>query len=326
MVNKEKNDRPAHPICIAVGQAPIHDDFLDSLFGGMQGDKLTPESQIITENASEEQHKEEPASEPVPEPEREPEPERGPVRFGRKDANIEGERRADMEERDSEVEDLLTEGYLPPLPLDYTPNMEIALTDCVYSMFLGSIYEETATRKYDIFFMVAPFEIKENEPSSNIVLYVFYKNQNYALTSLNNREKNSLLCQIASFSFLVRGRFTGGVWDADVQLAGESLRREDVFEIKGVRHNNPKNMGATNGHIRFTYQGYINHPEIVSTGCVNVFPMDDYGEEFLIVRCLEDFVDIFYTDEVRGIEMHTVEGDKCLSVVNEDGIVTAKLD
>lgn len=61
-----------------------------------------------------------------------------PVHFGRRDANIESERRMDVEEKDAAEKEVLTEGYLPPLPLDYVPNMEIALTDCVYSMFLGS--------------------------------------------------------------------------------------------------------------------------------------------------------------------------------------------
>lgn len=245
--------------------------------------------------------------------------------FDRDSVRTEAIRRSmEAEEVEESVEEL-SEGYMPPLPIGYIPNMQLALDDCAFSMFIGEICEADDRKKYEIYFMVAPFELRENEPSCNILMYAFFKNQNYSVTSpLTNGLKNSILCQIAEFQFLVRGSFRDGVWSSEIQLTGSSLRRKDIFDIKKSFHHNPKHPGG-NGHIRFTYEGYINHKEITSVGSIDVFPMDIKGETFIVVRCMEDFVDIFYTDDAVPIELKTTEGKKVLSIFKKDGIVTAEL-
>lgn len=249
-----------------------------------------------------------------------------PAGFGRDSVSTEAIRRSTETEEPEEEEEVRTEGYMPPLPLDYTPNMQIPLDDCIYSMFIGEICEAEDPKKYEIYFMVAPFEIRENEPSCNILMYAYFKNQNYSVTSpLTNDTKNSILCQIAEFQFLIRGSFKDGVWSSDIQLTGTSLRRNDVFDIKKIFHHNAEKPGG-NGHIRFTYDGYINHKEITSVGSVDVFPMDSTGRIFVVVRCMEDFTDIFYTDEPVPVELKTADGCRILSVSMEEKNVTAKLE
>lgn len=343
----------------------------------------------------------EPVMEKAPEPAVEPAPaETMTAGFGRNSVSAEAIRRSEEAEEPEEEVEVRTEGYLPPLPVNYTPNMQIALDDCVYSMFLGEICGADDPKKYEIYFMVAPFEIHENEPSCNILMYAFYRNQNYAITSpLTNNAKNSILCQIAEFQFLIRGSFKDGVWSSDIQLTGTSLRRNDVFEITKFCHHNAKHTGheagpaprdsdkesgpsgnvtprrgitsndssgiityhhlttgtgnkesplqagsplaswvsdkesgpsdhltTRNGHIRFTYEGYINHKEIPSVGSVDIFPMDSEGQTYVIVRCMEDFTDIFYTDDPVPVELKSDESIRILSVSVKEGIVTAELD
>lgn len=297
MEYKEKNSLSTPPICIAAESAPLCDDFLRGLFGSS-----------VRQDA----------------PEPEPEPRQESVHFGRDSIDGDGERIV-CDESEPELLEKPQQSYQPPLPLNYTPNRSLPLKDCVYSSFQGYVHTANATRRYGIFFMIAPFVIEEDNRSTNIVLYARYREQNYAITSLNNSHKNSLLFQIAEFQFLARGKFVSGKWSAEVRLAGDSIKKHDVFEIKMAYHNNPENIGTTNGHIRFFYDGYINHHDIVSSGCVNIFPMDMYGETFLIIRCIEDFIDAFYTDETPEIEMRTDEGVKWLSVSNADGVITAEI-
>lgn len=245
--------------------------------------------------------------------------------FCRDSVRTEAIRRSAEAEEPEVVMEERSEGYMPPLPIDYTPNMQLALDDCAFSMFIGEICEADDRKKYEIYFMVAPFELRENDPSCNILMYAYFKNQNYSVTSpLTDDLKNSILCQIAEFQFLVRGSFRDGVWSSEIQLTGSSLRRNDIFDIKRNYHHNPKHSGG-NGHIRFTYDGYINHKEITSVGSIDVFPMDIKGDAFIVVRCMEDFVDIFYTDAPDPIELKTAEEKKILSVFKRDGIVAAVL-
>lgn len=246
--------------------------------------------------------------------------------FDRNSVRTEAIRRSVETEEPEEETEIRSEGYMPPLPLEYTPNMQISMENCVFSMFIGEICEEDDPKKYEIYFMVAPFEIRENEPSCNILMYAYFKNQNYSVTSpLTNDMKNSILCQIAEFQFLIRGSFKDGAWSSDIQLTGTSLRRNDIFDIKKSYHHNAKKTDE-NGHIRFTYDGYINHKEITSVGSVDAFPMDIKGNAFVVVRCMEDFTDIFYTDEPVPIELKTTEGHRILSVFREGNTITAKLD
>lgn len=246
------------------------------------------------------------------------------VGFGRSDATGPSVRRYATKKEET-AQEHADEGFQPPLTTDFTPNHQIALKDCVYSMFSGEVYGETSLRKHNIYFMIAPFEISDHSPSSNILLYAYFNGQNYATTSLNNPDKNSLLFQVGEYQFLARGKFTDGKWSAQIQLTGDSLRRHDILDIKKTYHNNPSTLGETNGHIRFRYQGYINRKELVSTGCVNVFPIDVNSGAFIIVRCMEDFTDIFYTDDVDHVTLYTAEGKKNLTIKLENQIAYATL-
>lgn len=71
---------------------------------------------------------EEPDNPPAVMPAEEPAPE--PVFFGRDSIDGDGERIV-HEENEQEVMEKPQESYRPPLPLDYTPNLSLALKDCV---------------------------------------------------------------------------------------------------------------------------------------------------------------------------------------------------
>ena len=248
------------------------------------------------------------------------------VGFGRMDADTEPIARPTsmllQEETQEEGQEV---AFLPPLNDEFTPNYEIPLSDCVYSMFVGSVFEDTSLVKNPIYFMVAPFRIQKNEPTTNILFYAFYNHQSYAVTSLSNQNKNSLTCQIGQFQFLVRGKFTDGKWKAEVKLTGDSLRRNDKLEIAKEYHSNPDTIGHTNGHIRFTYNGYVNRKDLLSKGCVNIFPVDAEGKDFIVIRCIEDFIDPIFTDEVSDIILHTQDGDKKLNISTVQGVMRATL-
>lgn len=216
------------------------------------------------------------------------------------------------------------QGFQPPLTSEIENNFSIPLLDCVYSIFLADVYEEQAINKQKIFFMVAPFEVTKDSPSTNILFYAYTDHVPYCTTSLKNHEKNSLVCQIGQFQFLVRGSILDGKWQAEVKLTGESLRRGDILEIKQVKHFSPDSLGQTNGHIRFRYKGYINRPDLMSTGCINIFPIDPNTKDCVVVRCMEDFIDYVFTDQKKELKLQTAEhGIKQLHVTCENDTLQA---
>lgn len=247
------------------------------------------------------------------------------VDFSRKDADAAPERTPGHKFiREKDESDKPT-GFMPPLTGDITANTEIALSDCVYSIFLANIYEESSILKQKIFFMVAPFEVSEDTPSANIFLYAYMDGKNYSSNSLKNPNKNSLYCQIGPYEFFIRGYVKEGKWQAEIKLAGNSLTRHDIFEITNEKHFSPESLGKTNGHIRFRYKGFVNHKDMESLGCVNIFPIDPNTRDFVMIRCIEDFMDVFYsTDEKKVMELQTMEGVKEVRpVCDEYGICRA---
>ena len=247
------------------------------------------------------------------------------VDFSRKDADAAPERTPGHKFIREKDEDDKPTGFMPPLTGDITANTEIALSDCVYSIFLANIYEESSIVKQKIFFMVAPFEVSEDTPSANIFLYAYMDGKNYSSNSLKNPNKNSLYCQIGPYEFFIRGYVKEGKWQAEIKLAGNSLTRHDIFEITNEKHFSPESLGKTNGHIRFRYKGFVNHKDMESLGCVNIFPIDPNTRDFVMIRCIEDFMDVFYsTDEKKVMELQTMEGVKEVRpVCDEYGICRA---
>ena len=247
------------------------------------------------------------------------------VDFSRKDADAAPERTPGHKFIREKDENDKPTGFMPPLTGDITANTEIALSDCVYSIFLANIYEESSIVKQKIFFMVAPFEVSEDTPSANIFLYAYMDGKNYSSNSLKNPNKNSLYCQIGPYEFFIRGYVKEGKWQAEIKLAGNSLTRHDIFEITNEKHFSPESLGKTNGHIRFRYKGFVNHKDMESLGCVNIFPIDPNTRDFVMIRCIEDFMDVFYsTEEKKVMELQTMEGVKEVRpVCDEYGICRA---
>lgn len=247
------------------------------------------------------------------------------VEFSRKDADAAPERTPGHKFTRAEASEEKPAGFMPPLTGEIAPNTEIALSDCVYSIFLADIYEESSIMKQKIFFMVAPFEVSEDTPSANIFMYAYMDGKNYSSNSLKNPNKNSLYCQIGPYEFFIRGWLKDGKWQSEIKLAGNSLTRHDIFEITNVMHFSPETLGKTNGHIRFRYKGFVNHKNIESLGCVNIFPIDPNTKDFVMIRCIEDFMDVFYsTDEGKVMELQTTEGVKEVrAVCDEYGICRA---
>lgn len=274
------------------------------------------ESPILTEEMKKD-IPETPATEPKPIPE---------TSFSRMDADATPERTPGHKfMHDESGKEEKPQGYEPPLTGEIIPNTEIALSDCVYSIFLADVYEESSILKQKIFFMVAPFEVSEESPSVNIFMYAYMNGQNYSSNSLKNPNKNSLYCQIGPYEFFIRGWLRDGKWQAEIKLAGNSLTRHDIFEITNVMHFSPSTLGKTNGHIRFRYKGFVNHKELESLGCVNIFPIDPNTRDFVMIRCIEDFMDVFYsTDEGKTMELQTMDGVKEVKAVcDEYGICRA---
>lgn len=247
------------------------------------------------------------------------------VDFSRKDADAAPERTPGHKFIREKDDDDKPNGFLPPLTGDIVANTEIALSDCVYSIFLANIYEESSIMKQKIFFMVAPFEVAEDTPSANIFMYAYMNGKNYSSNSLKNPNKNSLYCQIGPYEFFIRGYVKEGKWQAEIKLAGNSLTRHDIFEITNEKHFSPESLGKTNGHIRFRYKGFVNHKDMESLGCVNIFPIDPNTRDFVMIRCIEDFMDVFYsTDEKKVMELQTMDGVKEVRpVCDEYGICRA---
>ena len=245
--------------------------------------------------------------------------------FSRKDADAAPERTPGHKFTRTETSEEKPAGFMPPLTGEINPNTEIALSDCVYSIFLADVYEESSIMKQKIFFMVAPFEVSEDTPSANIFMYAYMDGKNYSSNSLKNPNKNSLYCQIGPYEFFIRGWLKDGKWQSEIKLAGNSLTRHDIFEITNVMHFSPETLGKTNGHIRFRYKGFVNHKNIESLGCVNIFPIDPNTKDFVMIRCIEDFMDVFYsTDEGKVMELQTTEGIKEVrAVCDEYGICRA---
>lgn len=242
--------------------------------------------------------------------------------FSRMDADGAPEKTPTFRNRRTDQVGETDQGFQPPLTSEIVNNFKIPLSDCVYSIFLADVYEEQAINKQRIFFMVAPFEVTEDSPSINILFYAYTDHVPYCTTSLKNHDKNSLVCQIGQFQFLVRGSILNGKWQAEVKLTGESLRRGDILEIKQVKHFSPENLGQTNGHIRFRYKGHINRPDLTSTGCINIFPIDPNTKDCVIVRCMEDFIDYAFTDQKKELKLQTAEhGIKQLHVFCENNVL-----
>lgn len=300
------------------------EDELDALLKSLDIDDTEDVTQSKSSVLTEEMSKETDTSLPeTPVVESEPIPE---TSFSRMDADAAPERTPGHKfMRDESEKEEKPQGYEPPLTGEIVPNTEIALSDCVYSIFLANVYEESSILKQKIFFMVAPFEVSEESPSVNIFMYAYMNGQSYSSNSLKNPNKNSLYCQIGPYEFFIRGWLRDGKWQAEIKLAGNSLTRHDIFEITNVMHFSPSTLGKTNGHIRFRYKGFVNHKELESLGCVNIFPIDPNTRDFVMIRCIEDFMDVFYsTDEGKTMELQTMDGVKEVrAICDEYGICKA---
>lgn len=91
----------------------------------------------------------------------------------------------------------------------------------------------------------------------------------------------------------------------DSQHDCASLERKDVLRITNAYHQNPDNPEEyeKNGHIRFSYRIYMKQQGVVQRGCIRVFPMDNQGNGFIYVRCIEDTIDIFYSEDTPSVSL-----------------------
>lgn len=210
----------------------------------------------------------------------------------------------------------------------FIPTTQMHKEELFFSMFRGVLREEGSLLSEEIYFMVYPLMIEKDNASTNIVCYAFSKNENYCQTSLDNEIKNSLIMKVGCYEFLVRGRFDDYKWTSSIVTTGSTIKQNISFEIIGEYHSSPfvfDEDNLPNGHIKFKYVGYVNHKDELTEALIEVFPTDLMEDAFLVIRRIEDFIDVYYTDKVPLILIQTENGMAELKCYWENMKINAEL-
>ena len=246
--------------------------------------------------------------------------------FGKKSISGKPKERPLMAKEEKKEEKSEKRGLVSPFGDKFVNTLKMPIRDCIFSMFMGEISHDKSPYTEDIYFMVAPFEMKESAVSAEILFYIFYNGMGYIYSSIDNKENKSCYVEIpastgGTFSFIARGKWDKGKWSASVVLGISSARNKDVFSIKAHMHNNPE-KAPVNPHPRFHYEGFINRDDLVSVGTVDVFPVDGSGESFIAVRCIEDFKDYIDLSLTPECEIKRTDRKENMTVSFKDDIIS----
>ena len=182
----------------------------------------------------------------------------------------------------------------------YIEQNYVHASDCVYKLFRTSIRHKGSQIGDELFFYVYPLTLKENDPSTEIVAYCYYRGQNITVSSFDG-QNNLVRLKAGEYEFLIRGTFTDGKFDATINTTGASATTEDQLNISQffVNNINSGTINSQNGHVKFKYVGWESDPNKLYEGMIEIFPTDFKTNSFLIVRRIEDYIDYFYTDPVE---------------------------
>ena len=204
----------------------------------------------------------------------------------------------------------------------FIEQMSTHYTDCVYKLFRIGVHHKDSFLREEMFFYVYPLILKENDPSTEIVAYCFWKGKGYATSSYDGKN-NAVQFNVGDYEFLVRGTFENGKFDASIMTSGISATSGDVLDVitsfKNDIHSG--SINSQNGHIKFKYVGYETLSEKMHEGIIEVFPTDFNTNSFLVVRRIEDFIDYYFTDQQPNIYIQLEDEMDELICYWEDGVM-----
>lgn len=233
-----------------------------------------------------------------------------------------------LEEKFIEKDEVKTEIIpIPGVNMDFISNYNIEKIKCFFSTFRCVVHTKESAVKEEIFIMVYPFNIEQDCASTNIAVYAYFRGENHCATSLVNEGQNSVILRLADYEFLVRGRFDDYKFTSSIQTTGASIKNQDVLEVVSEHTVSPYYRAGddNNGHIKFKYIGYINFESELADGLIEVFPTDFTMDSFLVIKRMEDFIDIYYTDDINEISVQTKEGIKMLNCYWEKDLLRTEL-
>lgn len=200
-----------------------------------------------------------------------------------------------------------------------------------YQIHKVSVAHAGESRNEEIYFMVAPLEIEENNVSTPIVAYAFHNNHVYMASSRDNNDpgKNLLIMQIGDYELLIRGVFSNYKFTSHIFTSANSSHMDDTIAPLYNKESNPLPIKAKNGHIKFTYDGKLEGER----GTVEVFPVTEYTEgkdNFIVLHKIErangeTFGYKYATEENKKILLQTRDGLKELICHWEGDVAKAEI-
>lgn len=175
-------------------------------------------------------------------------------------------------------------------------------------------------RAEDMEVMIAPLKIQKYScPGVPIIVAVYYQGRMYVASSYDNNEdgKNIVPMEINEYYFLIRGFFNDkGEFQSTITTTGISASQGDLLTPVGLKKHRPTGSKVGNGHIKFKYESEY------GPGVVEVFPLDIYEKDFVVMTKNEEFTD-YYVVSNKGYGINRVllydNGVKSELVCNWDG-------
>jgi len=164
-------------------------------------------------------------------------------------------------------------------------------------------------RPDEMYFMVAPFEIKKTETATvPIIVYCYFNGKTYHASSYDTKEqgKNIVQITVGDYEFLIRGGFDkDGKFKTQIMTTGISANQGDKIAVYSHKEYSPENNISLNGHAKFKYIG-----ENGETGIMDVFPVDIEEDDFIAVGRCADFVDYYNIGNPRrgGLSTNYIYG------------------
>jgi len=190
----------------------------------------------------------------------------------------------------------------------------------VYQTVRATVRHEGSNKAEEIFFMIAPIDIKKDEISTKIIAYAYLNGKTYAQASIQNtvNGRNTITLCVGEYEFLIRGIFEDYKFSAIVMPDGITVKQNDTFNILDVTNYAPQSGLAQNGHIKFRYE-----TDDKQEGLIEVFPLGIDKENFVVLRQYSEWIDVLRTEQER-ILTPTIDGLQELVCVWEGDVLKAE--
>lgn len=222
--------------------------------------------------------------------------------------------------------------YLPDTAEDDVPNIRPMVTGSLFieernkpkDTFMFETQRimamhEGVSKGDEIFFTIAPLEIKKDCVSVPIIVYAFLRGKHYCVSSLDNEDKNKALVKLAlaDYEFLIRGMIDeNGKFSANIFTAGISTSQNDQINIIDRRSYNPPLSKVKNGHVKFEYDSVAGEKNMLE-----VFPVSMEENQFFILKRSGEWIDYYCTENVPKIVIQTKSGMEELICLWENNIL-----